>query len=56
MMHNAHTPNRYARLISFVQSNEAIPEGGRIEEALVETLVRDFAATWKAGLEVSMHA
>eukprot|EP00611_Tribonema_gayanum_P019451 TRINITY_DN336_c0_g1_i1.p1 TRINITY_DN336_c0_g1~~TRINITY_DN336_c0_g1_i1.p1 ORF type:complete len:749 (+),score=271.71 TRINITY_DN336_c0_g1_i1:64-2247(+) len=42
---------RYARLIAFVQANESLPEGGGVDEALVEGLVRDFAATWKSALE-----
>lgn len=35
-----------------MQANESVPEGGPIDAALVESLVRDFAATWKAALEV----
>ncbi|CAM9116209.1 unnamed protein product [Discosporangium mesarthrocarpum] len=45
---------KYGRLIAFVQQAEAsmsAGKGGDLDEALVEGLVREFAASWKSGMD-----
>ncbi|CAM9959091.1 unnamed protein product [Ectocarpus sp. 6 AP-2014] len=46
---------KYKRLISFVQLTEAAMSSGEtgaeLDEAIVEGLVREFAASWKSGIE-----
>ncbi|CAM9679004.1 unnamed protein product [Ectocarpus sp. 12 AP-2014] len=46
---------KYKRLISFVQQTEAAMSSGEtgaeLDEATVEGLVREFAASWKSGIE-----
>lgn len=46
---------KYKRLVSFVQQTEAAMSSGKtdgeLDEATVEGLVREFAASWKSGIE-----
>jgi len=42
----------YSKLIQFVKSTESAGEGAKVDPALVEALVRNFAASWKSGIEL----